>query len=180
MQARGSSSKQYQQIARANAFRSASPRRPLESFRVKRIGIIVSSPWTVKAFLMDQIEALSRSYKVCLVLNIEKGDALPDLNAKVEVIAAPIVRNFSVLRDLRAFPLLVALFSRKRFDAVHSVTPKAGLLAAMAGAIARIPVRIHTFTGQVWVSRTGLARRVLKAVDKALARMTTHVLVDSS
>jgi len=146
---------------------------------VKRIGIIVSSPGTVKAFLMDQIEVLSRSYQVCLILNIEKGDALPDLSAKVEVIAAPIVRSISVLRDLHAFLRLVALFLRKRFDAVHSVTPKAGLMAAMSGTIARIPVRVHTFTGQVWVTRTGLARSMLKAVDKALARMTTHVLVDS-
>ena len=85
-----------------------------------------------------------------------------------------------MLRDLHAFFLLIALFSRKKFDAIHSVTPKAGLIAAMSGAIARIPVRIHTFTGQVWVTRTGLARRVLKAVDKSLACMTTHVLVDSA
>jgi glycosyltransferase involved in cell wall biosynthesis len=146
---------------------------------VKRIGIIVTSPWIVKWFLMDQIEALSKSYKVCVILNIEKGDALPELNAKVEVIAAPIVRDISVLRDLQAVLFLVALFLRKRFDAVHSVTPKAGLIAALSGAIARIPVRIHTFTGQVWITHTGLGRLVLKTADKAVARMTTHVLVDS-
>jgi glycosyltransferase involved in cell wall biosynthesis len=146
---------------------------------VKRIGIIVSSPWTVKWFLLDQIEALSRSYEVCVILNRGKGDALPEMNAKVEVIAAPIVRNISVLRDLHAVLVLVTLFFHKRFDAVHSITPKAGLLAAISGAIARVPVRVHTFTGQVWVTRTGIARRVLKAVDRALARMTTHVLVDS-
>lgn len=146
---------------------------------LKRIAIIVSSPGTVKAFLTDQIETLGRRYQVCLVLNVEKGDALPRLNANVEVVAAPIVRSISVLRDLRAFLLLVALFSRKRFDAVHSVTPKAGLLTALSGAIAQIPVRIHTFTGQVWVTRSGLARRVLKTADKVVGRLATHVLVDS-
>lgn len=149
------------------------------SFHVKKIGIIVTSPWIVKWFLMDQIEVLSRSYEVCLILNIGKGDALPELNAKVEVIAAPIVRDISVLRDLHAVFFLVALFLRKRFDAVHSVTPKAGLLAALSGVIARIPVRVHTFTGQVWITSTGLGRLVLKTADKAVARMTTHVLVDS-
>jgi glycosyltransferase involved in cell wall biosynthesis len=154
-------------------------RRPLESFRVKRIGIIVSSPFTVMAFLTDQIDALSRSYQVCLVLNVGKGASLPDLNARVEVIAAPIVRNISVLRDLHAFLFLVALFSRRRFDAIHSVTPKAGLLAALAGAVARIPVRIHTFTGQVWATRSEPTRRMLKTADKVLARMATHLLVDS-
>ena len=146
---------------------------------MKRIGIIVSSPFTVIAFLRDQIDALSRSYEVCLIFNVRKGASLPDLNAKVEVIAAPIERNISVLHDLRAFLFLVALFSRRRFDAIHSVTPKAGLLAALAGAIARIPVRIHTFTGQVWATRSEPARRMLKAADKVLARVATHLLVDS-
>lgn len=146
---------------------------------MKKIGIIVSSPFTVRAFLMDQIDALSGSYQVCLVLNVGEGDSFPGVNAKVEVVAAPILRNISVFRDLHAFLFLVALFSRRRFDAIHSVTPKAGLLAALAGAIARIPVRIHTFTGQVWATRCGLARRMLKTADKVLARMATHLLVDS-
>ena len=146
---------------------------------MKRICIVVSSPSTVKAFLTDQIDALSGRYQVCLVLNIAKGDSLPDLHAEVEFVSAPIVRNISVLRDLRAFLFLVVLFSRRRFDAIHSVTPKAGLLAALSGAIARIPVRIHTFTGQVWATRSGLAKLMLKTADKSLARMATHVLVDS-
>jgi glycosyltransferase involved in cell wall biosynthesis len=146
---------------------------------MKRICIVVSSPGTVKTALTDQIEALSRSYQVCLVLNAETGDALPRLNANVEIVAAPIVRRISVLRDLHSLLVLVVLFSRKRFDAIHSVTPKAGLLTALAGAAARIPVRIHTFTGQVWVTRSGLARRALKTADQAVGCLTTHVLVDS-
>lgn len=146
---------------------------------MKRIAIIVSSPGTVRAFLTDQIATLSGRYQVCVILNRKNGDSLPEFNAEVEVVAAPIVRNISVLRDSHAFLFLVALFSRRRFDAIHSVTPKAGLLAALAGTLARIPVRIHTFTGQVWATRSGLARLILKTADKALARMATHVLVDS-
>jgi glycosyltransferase involved in cell wall biosynthesis len=146
---------------------------------MKRISVIVSSPFTVMAFLTDQIAALSRSYEVCLVFNAGKSPSLPDVSANVEVIVAPIVRKISLLRDLHALLFLVALFSRRRFDAIHSVTPKAGLLAALAGAMARIPVRIHTFTGQVWATRSEPARRMLKTADKMLARMATHILVDS-
>ena len=146
---------------------------------MKRIGIIVSSPMTVRAALLDQIGALSRKYQVCLVLNLEKGERLADLSAAVEVVNAPIVRNTSVAQDLRALLFLIAFFRRRKFDAVHSVTPKAGLLTAMAGAIARIPVRIHMFTGQVWATRSGLPRRVLRAIDALLASLATHILVDS-
>lgn len=146
---------------------------------LKSVCLVVSSPITVKAFLTDHINALSEHYQVCLVLNIAKCDSIPGLNAKVEVVAAPIVRNISLLRDLHALLFLVFLFSRRKFDAIHSVTPKANLLAALSGAITRVPVRIHTFTGQAWVTLSGLGRFMLKTMDKALASMATHVLVDS-
>jgi glycosyltransferase involved in cell wall biosynthesis len=146
---------------------------------MKRIAIIVSSPMTVRAALLDQIVALHQKYQVCLVLNHEKNDSLADLKARVEVVNAPIVRNVSVVGDLRALLFLITFFRRRKFDAVHSVTPKAGLLTAMAGAIARIPVRIHMFTGQVWVTRSGISRHALKAIDSLLASLATHILVDS-
>jgi glycosyltransferase involved in cell wall biosynthesis len=47
-----------------------------------------------------------------------------------------------------------------------------------AAALARVPVRIHTFTGQVWANRSGLQRNVLKAMDTWLSAMATHILVD--
>ena len=33
----------------------------------------------------------------------------------------------------------------EKFDAVHSVTPKAGLLTSIAAFFARVPVRIHIY-----------------------------------
>lgn len=145
---------------------------------MKKIAIVVSYPGTVKS-LAEQIDALSRAFHVSVVLNLPARDGIPYLNPGVEVVAAPIVRDISLLKDLQGLIFLVALFSRQRFDAVHSFTPKAGLLAALSGMIARVPVRIHTFTGQVWATRAGLARRVLKTADSVIARLTTHILVDS-
>lgn len=144
-----------------------------------KIGIIVSSPLTVKAFLSDQINALSEKYQVCLILNLKNGDSTSWLNRKVEVVASPIVRNISVLCDLHALLYLFVLFSRRKFEVIHSVTPKAGLLAMLAGRLAGIPVRIHTFTGQVWATQSGISRMLLKSLDKLLATCATHVLVDS-
>jgi glycosyltransferase involved in cell wall biosynthesis len=71
-------------------------------------------------------------------------------------------------------------FRRERFDIIHSVTPKAGLLAMLAGRLAGIPVRIHIFTGQVWATRTGFSRWLLKAMDRMLAASATHLLADSA
>jgi glycosyltransferase involved in cell wall biosynthesis len=59
------------------------------------------------------------------------------------------------------------------------MTPKAGLLAMLASRIAGVPIRIHTFTGQVWATRGGLTRLILKSADRLLAGSATIVLADS-
>jgi glycosyltransferase involved in cell wall biosynthesis len=45
--------------------------------------------------------------------------------------------------------------------------------------LARVPIRVHTFTGQVWVTRQGPMRWVLKAADQCIAAFATDILVDS-
>jgi glycosyltransferase involved in cell wall biosynthesis len=75
---------------------------------------------------------------------------------------------------------LVRHFRRERYDVVHSTTPKAGLLAMAAALIAHIPVRIHTFTGQVWQTRSGAMRWLLKATDGLTSSCATTVLVDGT
>jgi glycosyltransferase involved in cell wall biosynthesis len=71
------------------------------------------------------------------------------------------------------------VFRPERFDIVHTVAPKAGLLAQLAAFVLRIPVRIHVFTGQAWVTRGGPWRWFLKTLDRLVAALATHVLVDS-
>lgn len=63
---------------------------------------------------------------------------------------------------------LFLIFKREQFDIVHSTTPKAGLLVAIAAWIVRVPVRIHTFTGQPWIVEKGFKRFLLKSCDKLI------------
>jgi glycosyltransferase involved in cell wall biosynthesis len=42
-----------------------------------------------------------------------------------------------------------------------------------------VPLRLHSFTGQVWVTRAGLMRTLLKSADQLIARLATHILADS-
>ena len=59
---------------------------------------------------------------------------------------------------------------------VHSMTPKAGLLCMMAAWLTRVPRRIHTFTGLVWPTATGLSRKVLMLTDWLTCACATHVI----
>jgi len=135
---------------------------------------------TVKAFLKEQIRALSKQYEVTLVVNTEHTDFSEQNALSAKVVPLVIERAINPAADLRALCRLVNLFRQHRFDLVHSVTPKAGLLAMLAGRIAGVPFRIHTFTGQVWVTRHGVSRILLKNMDRLLAASATHLLADSA
>jgi len=90
-----------------------------------------------------------------------------------------IPRDISPLRDLCAVFDLWKLFRKEKYDIVHSTTPKAGLLVAIAGFLARVPVRLHTFTGQRWATLNGPLRFFLKALDYLVSRLNTHSFADS-
>jgi len=49
----------------------------------------------------------------------------------------------------------------------------------MASWIIRVPIRLHTFTGQVWVTKRGIARFILSSLDKMTSNLTTKTLIDS-
>ncbi|NOT17928.1 MAG: glycosyltransferase [Sulfuriferula sp.] len=143
-----------------------------------KICFITASELTVRWFLLDQLNALGQHYDVTLIVNTDNADFLVDTGVAVRVLPVRIERKISLWRDGLALLHLMWIMRREKFAAVHSVTPKAGLLAMLAAGICRVPVRIHTFTGQVWATRKGSARRLLKLLDTVTARLTTHLLVD--
>jgi len=145
----------------------------------EKICFVVSSPMTVSAFLQQPIRRLSERYDVHVALNIRPGESLAGVENLVTVLPISIERKIMPWRDLRALWQMIVLFRRHRFKLVHSVTPKAGLLAMLAAFLAGIDIRVHTFTGQVWVTRRGLSRLILKNMDKLIARFGTYALVDS-
>ena len=145
-----------------------------------RLCFVVASEMTVRAFLLDHLRALSTRFDVTVVANTDDRALLAAHGIEGAVVPVRIERPIDLRRDLQALLRLRALFRRERFDAVHSVTPKAGLLAMTAAALAGVPVRTHTFTGQVWVTRRGPMRRLLKLMDRITARAATHVLADSA
>jgi glycosyltransferase involved in cell wall biosynthesis len=145
----------------------------------KKACIVVASEVTIRAFLCAQIKAMQEDYDVTVVLNTKRLDLLSELGLDGRVVPVGIERDISLAKDLAALGELVRLFRRERFDVVHSVTPKAGLLAMTGGLLARVPTRVHTFTGQMWATRSGASRALFKNLDRVLAACATYVLVDS-
>jgi len=145
----------------------------------KKVCIVVSSEMTVKTFLKCHILALVKYYEVTLIVNTTSLDFAELNELPIKVIPVAIERSIKPIADMRALYELISIFKKQRFDIVHSVTPKAGLLAMLAGKVARVPFRIHMFTGQVWANKVSIARFLLRWVDYILAGAATHLLADS-
>jgi glycosyltransferase involved in cell wall biosynthesis len=142
-----------------------------------RLCFVVSAPMTAVAFLNGHIDYLSSDYEMTVVCNFDGTEKDISKNAQLKNIR--IARKISAISDLRAVYSLARFLKKGNFQIVHSVTPKAGLITAMAGWLAKTPIRIHWFTGQVWVLKSGVQRRALKNLDRLVAKLNTSVLVDS-
>jgi len=145
-----------------------------------KVLFVVTTPFAVNAFLASHIAVLAKHYRIILCTNRDAYEILPWLLDLVEVHHIPFARKISFATDLKCLLRLVSVVRQIRPSAIHSITPKAGLLAMMAGLIAKVPNRWHTFTGQVWANKSGLARRLFKTFDKLIVRLATRVFADSN
>lgn len=147
----------------------------------RSICIVISSPFTVNGFLINHIKWLSKYYEVTLCVNLEEGQLSPRLDiSRIKIVNIPLKRKISIYWDIKAFRLLQKHFSAAGFMSVHSMTPKAGLLAMSAAFFTKIPNRYHTYTGQIWVTRKGLYRIFFKKIDWLISQLSTFTMADSA
>ena len=146
---------------------------------MKKICFIVSSPLTASSFLRGPINKLSKLFDIYLVVNLNNKhkDLINGLDVK-KVFHFDIVRKISLFKDLLCLIKVIYFFKKNKFHAIHSVSPKAGLIAMLGGYISGIKIRIHTFTGQVWISKKGFIRMTLVFVDKLISQLSTLILTD--
>lgn len=121
-------------------------------------------------------ELKDEGYEV-IALSSPDGD-LAELGRreKVRTIGVSMERHVSPLKDLISLIRLIRVMRKERPVMVHSMTPKAGLLCMMAAWIAHVPIRVHTFTGLVWPTQTGLSRKILMLTDRITCFCATHII----
>lgn len=134
-------------------------------------------PGSLNTFCRGLLKELSdEGYEVVAVSS--PGPHLNEIRDRegVKVIEASMERHISPLRDLKSLWRLVKIFRAEKPDMIHSITPKAGLLSMIAGCICRVPVRLHTFTGLVFPTSTGLTRKILMLTDRITCACATHIV----
>lgn len=145
----------------------------------KRICIVATFSHAIKVFMRAHIKLLSEEYDVTLVAKGSADDLSELLGNNVSFIPLQIERKISIKNDVLSLINLWRLFRKEKYDCVHSIMPKSGLLSMLAARLAGVPLRFHTFTGQVWATKRGGGRLLLKFLDKVLAMNATRILADS-
>lgn len=134
-------------------------------------------PISLNSFCKGLLKELSQEgYEVVAVSS--PGELLKELSTRegVRIIEVPMARHISIFKDIKSLWQMWRVMLREKPDIVHSMTPKAGMISMVAAWMARVPIRIHTFTGLVFPTSTGLKRRILMLTDRITCACATYVI----
>lgn len=134
-------------------------------------------PMSLNTFCRGLLSELQQEgYEVIAVSS--PGQGLDEIHERegVKTYAVPMERHIAPFRDLKSLWKLIKVFHREKPTMVHSITPKAGLLSMMAAWVCRVPIRLHTFTGLVFPTATGLKQKILIATDRLTCACATHIV----
>lgn len=119
---------------------------------------------------------LSKGYEVVGIC--ANGAFVANLHKQgVRVIPVPITRTFTPIQDLKCLWMIYKIFRREQFDLIHYSTPKASVLAAIAGHLACCPNLLFTLRGLGYCAFSGWKRVVGKFCEKIACRWAHYVVV---
>lgn len=143
----------------------------------KKILRSVTVPQSI-GFFEEVMMQLSRDgYEVVVVSSPGKEmNAFRERHPHEKAIELPMERRISLTKDIKSLWHMIKVMRKEKPYMVHSMTPKAGLLTMIAGWLTGVPVRIHTFTGLVWPTESGIKRKILMVTDWITCACATHVI----
>ena len=94
------------------------------------------------------------------------------------IIIPSLGREISPKSDLQTVRDVLRLMRREKPDIVHTHTAKAGFVGRLAARIARVPVVVHTFHGNVFSGYFSPRKtKLFISIEKNLARSTDAIIV---
>lgn len=132
----------------------------------------------IKPFLN---EYNARGIDVTIVCNMD-ADYERDLKREypfVHTYPVAFPRGINAGGSIKSIIALYRLFRKNRFDMVQYSTPNASMYAAVAAWLAGVPVRLYCQWGMVYVTMSGIKRKVFRAIEKMVCRFSTMVQPDS-
>ncbi|SFS53595.1 glycosyltransferase family 4 protein [Lutibacter maritimus] len=130
---------------------------------------------SLDVLLKGQLHFLNDYYQIIAISGGDDALLKVQEREQVDVIPIEIQRAISPIKDVISLWKLYQCFKKEQPYIVHSITPKAGLLSMVAAYFAKVPIRMHTFTGLIFPNKKGWLQFVLVAMDKLLCKCATHI-----
>jgi len=145
------------------------------TFKLKKIVRSVTVSQSIE-FYKDIISPLQEAGYAVISLSSPGPELSQIRELGAKVIEVPMERHIALFSDIKSLIWIIRIFKAEKPYAVHSMTPKAGLLCMMAAWLCGVPRRVHTFTGLVWPTAAGLKRRLLMVTDWLTCACATHII----
>lgn len=130
-------------------------------------------------FLRGQLDFLADRGHRCVVICSPAPAHVEGSSSRAEMRFVRILREPAVGADLKAVIALVREFRSLRPAMVNFSTPKASLLAGLAAALCRVPLRVHQVRGYRFETMRGWRRTVALWSEKLASRLSHVVVLDS-
>lgn len=138
---------------------------------------VVTAPVTANVLLRGQLAFMREAgFDVSVV-----SSPGPELDAvakreHVDVVSVAMEREIAPAADLGSLARLVRVIRDLEPDILNASTAKAGLLGGLAGAAARVPIRIYLARGSRAETTHGLKRSVLGATERTTIACAHEVI----
>ncbi len=147
---------------------------------MKKICFITTIPLTLKAFVIKTAEYIHQNtdWDISFICTYEEefAKSLPEY---IHYFPVAMERGIS-LSGIKAMFEMRKIFRREKFDLIQYSTPNASLYAALAGVLAKVPIRLYCQWGMAYVGFEGLKRKIFKIEEKFVCMMSTWIEPDSN
>jgi glycosyltransferase involved in cell wall biosynthesis len=130
--------------------------------------------------LKGQLSFLNEHFEVIAISGQDNHLENVSNREKVQTINVAFQRHIAPIQDLISLFKLYKILKKEKPFIIHSITPKAGLLSMIAGYFAQVPIRIHTFTGLVFPTKTGFSKSFFIFMDRLLCQFATHIFPEGN
>ncbi len=146
----------------------------MKKFKIIRVANV---PGALSVILKGQLNYINSKPNFELIGVSTPNHELSNLSVQegIRVKGLKMERGISPFRDIVSIINLFIFLLKEKPLIIHSHTPKAGLISMLAGFLARVPIRIHTFTGLIFPAKRGFFQKVLIFFDKLICFCATNI-----
>ena len=149
---------------------------------MKRICIITTLWSSINNWILPFLEEYyKRDIDVTIVCNMDEIFE-EDLKARfpfVHTYSIAFPRGINLSGSVKSAVKLWKFFKKEKFDMVQYSTPNASIYASVASKLAGIPVRLYCQWGMVYVTMTGIKRKIFRNMENLVCHLSTEVQPDS-